>query len=50
MAKQKHLSILVEETAVPLPAAETEIGLDLGLKEFIAANILKKGLVDLRIA
>ena len=32
------VSILVEETAVPLPAAETKIGFDLGLKEFIAAS------------
>jgi len=36
------VSILVEETAVPLPAAETEIGLDLGLKEFIAASTGEK--------
>jgi len=36
------VSILVEETAVPLPAAETKIGFDLGLKEFIAASTGEK--------
>jgi len=36
------VSILVEETAVQLPAAESKIGLDLGLKEFIAASTGEK--------
>jgi len=36
------VSLLVEETTASLPAAETKIGFDLGLKEFITASTGEK--------